>query len=317
MEKSTYQQFRRKSNSILTSFILFKSFLKRILLLFKIDEIDFVFVHREIFPIGPPIFEWFIAKVIGKKIIYDFDDAIWLTDNEDESFFASLIRCRWKVRLICKWSHRVSCGNKFLADYARKFNTQVTLNPTTIDTDNTHNPALYPEAKNNDVVIGWTGSHSTLKYLEEYENILRQIESKHPNVQFVVIADRRPSLKLKNVAFKIWSQQREIEDLMSVDIGIMPLPDNEWTRGKCGFKALQYLALGKPAVVSPVAVNKEIISHGTEGYLATTEDQWLAALDGLIVNSKLRQGMGIKGRQKVIEHYSVSSNAETFLSLFQ
>ncbi len=293
---------------------------KRIIVLFKSLMYDFVFIHREVAPLGPPVFEWILAKILRRKIIYDFDDAIWLTDRPNESWLLRTGKFRKKVGLICKWSYKISCGNEYLCHYASTFNKNVVYNPTTIDTENLHNPILYTSknAPVNKVVIGWTGSHSTLKYLTEIVPMLQKILFEYPQVEFKVIADQNPTLlSLPSVSFIPWNPATEIEDLMRFDIGIMPLPDDKWAKGKCGFKALQYMALAFPAVASPVGVNSKIIDHSINGYLCNTPQDWETALRKLIEEPELRKSMGANGRMKIIEHYSVLSNASTFLSLFE
>ncbi|GIL22499.1 MAG: glycosyl transferase [Bacteroidota bacterium] len=295
--------------------MLTAGFLKRFLLLFKITSYDFVFLHREATPVGPPVFEWLIAKVFQKKIIYDFDDAIWLTDKVRESLPEKLIRFRSKVGLICKWSYAVSCGNEYLCEYARLFAGRVVLNPTTVDTDKFGHSELYGKKNNNQVVVGWTGSHSTLKYLKEMEPVFIHLRATYPEVRVLVIADKKPQTNLQ-IDFVLWNSVTEAEDLARIDIGIMPLPDDEWAKGKCGLKALQYMALGIPAVVSPVGVNSKIIKNDVTGYLCKTHNEWIAALEKLIVNSTLRHSLGVQGRAFVQDHYSVRSNKKLFLSLF-
>lgn len=228
------------------------------------------------------------------------------------------LKWRSKVGVICRWSYKISCGNEFLAAFAKKYNERVVINPTTIDTLTRHDPDAYRQEENEKqkLVIGWTGSHSTLKYLLDVKEILKRIESKFPRVQITVIADRKPGIVLNNLRFIPWKEETEIEDLMSFDIGIMPLPDEVWTRGKCGFKALQYLALRIPAICSPVGVNTKIIDNGRNGFLCTTSEEWELALATLINDAKLRKEMGENGRIKVINNYSVLSNSETFLKLF-
>jgi glycosyltransferase involved in cell wall biosynthesis len=205
-----------------------------------------------------------------------------------------------------------------LADYALQFSDQVRINPTTIDCENMHNPALFGrKKKSGNVVIGWTGSHSTLKYLRLLEPVLQRLENQFDQVSFLVIADQPPQLRLSRLDFIKWNSDTEIEDLLKMDIGIMPLPDDEWSKGKCGFKALQYMALEIPSVISPVGVNTEIISEGVEGFLCSTDDEWLLALNKLIQEPTLRETMGKRGRKKIIDSYSVSSNMSNFLSLFE
>lgn len=305
-----------KGKVIAKFFALAFGFLKRISVLFLLPGTDYVFIHREAAPVGPPVFEWIIAKVFRKKIIYDFDDAIWLTDKKNENILERFIRFRSKVGLICKWSYKVSCGNEYLCNYARQFNSNVVLNPTTIDTENLHNPALFKKETTTQLTIGWTGSHSTLKYLKEIESVLQQLEQKHSALQTVIIADKKPDLKLDRLVFVPWNKNSEAEDLRKIDIGIMPLPDDEWTKGKCGFKALQYMALEIPSVVSPVGVNTKIIEPGVNGFYATTQSEWISALESLIANPALRNSIGKSSRKKIVDHYSVLSNSSTFFSLF-
>jgi glycosyltransferase involved in cell wall biosynthesis len=307
------------SGKTLTKFkaIVF-GFAKRIIALSKSPMYDFVFIHREAAPLGPPLLEWIISKVLRRKVIYDFDDAIWQTDRPSESWLMRLIKWRKKVAQICQWSYKVSCGNQYLCDFARGYNKNVVYNPTTIDTENLHNPKLIKTRRSHHgkIRIGWTGSHSTLKYLHEVEDVLKKITSENSSVEFLVIADRKPSLSFP-VTFLPWNQHTEMEDLTQLDIGIMPLPDDTWAKGKCGFKALQYMALQIPAVASPVGVNSTIIDNGNNGFLCSMPEEWEECLKKLIADVNLRTSMGVNGRKRIVENYSVRSNAETFLSLFE
>ncbi|MEO5976553.1 MAG: glycosyltransferase family 4 protein [Chryseolinea sp.] len=287
----------------------------RIKMIIHTTHFDYIFIHREAAPVGPPLFEWILARVLKKKIVFDFDDAIWLSDQQ-ETKLASLIKCRNKVKKITSWAYRISAGNSVLSGYAYKYNSNVVLNPTTIDT-NWHNPEKFKIKKDtSEIIVGWTGSHSTLKYLSILEPVLQSISRKFKHVEFLIIADKPPPLKLQSLTFVPWNEATEISDLMRIDIGIMPLPDDQWSRGKCGFKLLQYLSLEIPAVASPVGVNTSIIEDGVNGFLANTQEEWENALTTLIKDPTLRSRMGKKGREKVIERYSVSSNSSNFLSLF-
>ncbi len=289
---------------------------KRFLVLSKVRGVDIVFIHRECLPIGPPLIEWIIAKIFRKKIIYDFDDAIWLPNTTTENTLASSLKWHSKVHDICKWSYKVSCGNAYLYDYARQYNTNVVLIPTTIDT-NYHDPDRIKILKDEQTItIGWTGTHSTLKYLKSLVPIIKKLESQYSNIRFVVIANKKPELPVQTLTFIPWSKENEIVDLLKFDIGVMPLENDAWAQGKCGFKALQYMALGIPSLASPIGVNKSIIDHSVNGFLCNTPDEWYAYLCRLIEQPELRHSIGTLGRKRVIESYSVSSNSSRFVSLF-
>jgi len=304
------------SNMLMKGLAVVKGFFKRFFILFIVPKYDRVFIHREATPMGPPIIEWIIAKVFRKKIIYDFDDAIWLTDRTIETVLFRIIKFRSKVAALCRWSYRVSGGNEYLCNFAREYCSQVHLNPTTIDTNLLHNPALYKvDKKSGNLVIGWTGSHSTLKYLKSIESILIELEQKYYQLEFLIIADCKPQLALKNLRFVPWSIDSEISSLLESDIGLMPLPDDEWAKGKCGFKALQYMAMEIPTVVSPVGVNTSIVDHGVNGFVCTSPQEWVKYISALIDDKSLREQMGKRGRQKVIDQFSVDSNRDNFLSL--
>ncbi len=319
LKSHNWKIFFKSGQTLAKILALGAGFFNRVLSLFHSLSYDFVFIHRELTPLGPPVFEWMLAKILRRKIIYDFDDAIWLTDRNEEPRLLKLLKYRSKVKSICRWSYKVSCGNEYLGDFAGLYNKRVVFNPTTIETQARHNPDLKTKISliKNRITIGWTGSHSTLKYLDEIEPVLQKLENKFPMVQVLVIADRKPLLKLNSLLFIPWREKSEIDDLLKIDIGIMPLPDDEWTKGKCGFKALQYMALRIPTVASPVGVNSKIIDHGVNGFLCNTPEEWENALTELIENNTLRSQMGEEGRKKVINHYSVTSNSDNFLSLFE
>jgi len=317
LPQSRWSEFYSKGQPFQKIAFLIRGFVLRFISLFGMGSVDFVFIHREASPLGPPIIEWLIARILRKKIIYDFDDAIWLTDKVNEPPLEKMLKSRWKVATICKWSYKVSCGNEYLTSYAASFNGNVVTNPTTIDTGCVHNKSLHKTPfEKKDVIIGWTGSHSTLKYIEDLEPVLQEITEKYPHVSILIIADRETKLDVKRLVFKPWSKETEIKDLCLIDIGIMPLPDDEWTWGKCGFKALQYMALGIPALVSPVGVNRVIVTPSYDGYWCETKDQWVECLARLVEDEQLRQDLGRNGRDTVVSHYSVASNSQNFLSLF-
>jgi glycosyltransferase involved in cell wall biosynthesis len=290
-------------------------FLRRIKILFFLNKYDFVFIHREAAPLLPPVFEYLIACVSRKKIIFDFDDAIWLPNTSEQNRISAFLKFHQKTGLICKWAYKVSAGNDFLCDYARAFTQNVVLNPTTIDTKLHKTMHPIEQKCTKFITIGWTGSHSTMKYLDSLVPILQEIETNYA-VEFLVISNQNPHLRLLNFKFVQWNKETEIEDLSKIQIGVMPLTDDEWARGKCGFKALQYMSLGIPALASPVGVNTKIIKHGENGFLCGTDEEWKNTLIRLIENENLRTQIGINSIQTIENEYSVKANEGNFLSLF-
>jgi len=273
-----------------------------------------VFIHREAAPVGPPIFEWWMARVWRARVVYDFDDAIWIPLKTGENPLAHFVKAQWKVSRICSWSAVVSGGNRFLCNYAAAQKPRrVELVPTVVNTDTRYNQLKQHGA--NKPVVGWTGSHSTLLYLEDFVPIIRRLQERL-DFTFLVIADKEPNYDLRDWQFVPWNAQREIDDLLRMDVGVMPLHPDPWAEGKCGFKIIQYLALGIPAVASPVGVNKTIITEGVNGFLAANAAEWEAAMERLINDTALRAQLGAAGRQRVVEDYSVRAIADRFVGLF-
>ncbi len=281
--------------------------------LFRIPFYDYVYLYREAAPIGPPFFEWVITRLLRKKVIYDFDDAIWIPVVSEYNKAASGLRNFGKVEKICRWSYKISVGNQFLAGFASQHNARVILIPTVVDTTNGHNRMQDQETVH--PAIGWTGTFSTLPYINLVLPVLQRLQEKIP-FTFFVIADKDPELPLKHYRFIQWSREKETADLLHFHIGLMPLHDDEISRGKCGFKAIQYMALGIPAVVSPVGVNSIIVNHAVNGFVCDQEPEWEQALTTLLTDASLRKKMGAAARQQIEDHYSVKATTQDFLALF-
>lgn len=297
---------------------LLTAFGRRKLALLKATKADFVYIHREAAPIGWPLFEWFLCKVMRKKLIYDFDDAIWLPNqSEANRTLVKHAKAHSKIESICKWSYKVTVCNDFLADYVRQFQSNVIQIPTTIDTENIHNPALFSKQKGNLPVIGWTGSHSTLGQLNIVWDALTEFYEFIP-FEFHLISDLFPENLPHFVKCITWNKSTEIEDLLRFDIGIMPLYNSDWEKGKCAFKLLQYLALKIPAVASDVGFNSKIINNAENGFLLHKNDttSWISALSTILSDENLRNKLGRNGREKVEKYYSVSANKEKVMALF-
>lgn len=290
-----------------------KGYLRRIKDVFRMGQFDYIFIHREASPFGFPVFEWLFLKASGKTTVFDFDDAIWIPNASESNWMSRYLKRYSNANNCCRWATVVSAGNKFLADHASKYNKNVFVNPTTIDTDEHHNETT---VHNNHVfTIGWTGSHSTVQYLDEVYSVLAELEKKF-SFELHVIGDVPPRFKLKSLKFIRWSKESEINDLLNFNVGIMPLPENVWAYGKCGFKALQYMALGIPAVVSNVGVNANIVDHDVNGCICKTKEDWYNNLSRLITDKNYLLKLSNNTREKVLRSYSVESNKENFLKLF-
>ena len=290
-------------------------FLRRCLVLSTLYKYDLVMIHREASPLGPPVFEWWISKVAKKKLVYDFDDAIWLYNSSNP--LVKKLKNPSKTRFLCTWADLVFAGNNYLADFAKRQSNNVVVMPTTIDTNQKHNQIKnhLDKTPNRKLCIGWTGSHSTLNYLNTIQESLCAIQKKY-DVKIKIIANSCPKNLNFTFDFCPWNKETEIEDLCEIDIGLMPLPDAPWAEGKCGFKALQYQSLGIPCVVSPIGVNKSIVLPEKTGYWATTPKEWVEGISNLIENPLLRQRMGEVGRKHVENAYSFQGNAPLFVKSF-
>jgi glycosyltransferase involved in cell wall biosynthesis len=318
LNEEAWQVLYQKGSVLKKAWAVCKGFLKRgRRVLFQASGYDYVFVHREASPIGPPVFEWWLARVLRKKIIYDFDDAIWIPNTSSENKLVNWVKAFWKVKHICRWAYKVAGGNEYLCAFARKYTASVVLLPTCVDTELRHN--RLKEQDTEKIVIGWTGSHSTMKYLDELVPLLNDIALMHgakKEIEFVIISNKPPQFSLPNLRYIPWKEATEIEDLLQLNIGLMPLEDDEWSEGKCGFKLIQYLALGIPAVASPVGVNKFIVEEGVNGFLCSTSKEWREKLLLLINEAGLRNQLGTKGREKIVKAYSLQANARVFVGLF-
>lgn len=292
--------------------IVLKSVLKRLIETWHASDYDIVFVQREAFMLGTAFFEKKFSK--KTKLVFDFDDSIWLQNISEANRMFSIFKDAAKTEKIIRVAHLVVAGNRYLADFAKQFNPNVVIIPTTIDTD-LYKPVLKtPEEK---ICIGWSGSITTIEHMETKLYALAEVKKKYgQKVYFKIIGDGKYNSGLLQTKGLPWIKDTEVEDMSEFDIGIMPLPDTEWAKGKCGLKGLQYMALGIPTVMSPVGVNAEIISDGENGFLAASDEEWVAKLSLLIESFELRKKLGEAGRKTVEEKYSVCANRRLYLDYF-
>jgi len=313
LKESDYSFFYKKGNILRKINIVCRSIFKRYRELKKISEYDFVFIQREAIMLGTSYFERQYAKRL--KIIFDYDDAIWLEQISGPNKIFRFLKNPDKTKEIIRISRLIFAGNQYLADYAKQFNQRVVIMPTTINTDE-YKPCF--KTGKEKLCIGWSGSFSTIMHFETCKEALKIIKNKYGSkIYFKVIGDDQyinEELEIKGMA---WKKDTEVSDLQEIDIGIMPLPDDEWAKGKCGLKGLQYMALAIPTIMSPVGVNKEIISDSKNGFLAATTEEWVNKLSQLIESPRIREEMGRKGRETVLLSYSVEANRKRYLNYFK
>lgn len=272
---------------------------------------DVIYLFRELAPIGPPVLERALAG-LGLPIVYDFDDAIFVPSVSEANKAFQWLKFPRKTETICRLSRHVIVGNAYLKQYADQYCRDVTILPTTIDT-----VSYQPKASNaieGVPVIGWSGSVTTAAYLEAAAPMLQALRRRTP-FRLAVIGKSGVSIPGIEVFSKPWSAAAEISDIRSFDIGLMPLPDDAWAKGKCGLKTLQYMALGVPSVSSPVGVNSEIIVDGTNGFLAANEAEWVGKLERLLQDEPLRRKFSVEGRRSVEERFSAGIQAPRFLDI--
>jgi len=289
------------------------SCLRRLKDIIRLRKYDLVVVHREAFPIGPPWIERIIHR-LNIPMVFDFDDSIFLPMTSGLNSRFDRFKRPGKIATIIKLSQEIIAGNEFLADFARQFNHRVTVIPSVIDTD-IYRPLNHPHNKK-EIVVGWIGSHSTRGYVDFLEPVFKALISRYKNVRFELVGTGYPIAGIDRMTARVWQLDKELADVQGFDIGIMPMPDNIWSQGKCGFKAILYQACGIPVVCSPVGVNREIVLDEITGHLASTQDEWILKLS-LLIEDASRQMMGKNGRQHITDYYSVTAHRERFVEVLQ
>lgn len=293
---------------------LLQGFLRRFEAAATSLKYDYVFIHLEAAPIGPPVVEAMLL-LLRRRLVYDIDDAIFMARTSTANKIASRLRWRSKVGWTAKRSYKVSAVNGFIHDWARQFNDEVFVVPTTID-PRYHSPTG-KKAPNEIPMLGWTGTHSTAPYLDLIRPVLADLQKEHA-FKLRVICNEDPGFDdIDNYEFIKWREASEIEDLESFDVGLMPVPDNTWSKGKVGFKAIQYSALEIPPVASDVGSGKDVVLDGETGMLVPNDPAaWKAALGKLLSDAALREAMGKRAREFILQRYSVPAQIPTYLGLF-
>jgi glycosyltransferase involved in cell wall biosynthesis len=293
---------------------LVRGYAERMKQLISSDHCDVVWIYGELFPYLPGSLERF-AFFKSKPIVYDMDDAFFHQYDDSPSPIVRTL-LGGKLKRLLAGSAVCVCGNAYLQAYASRFNANTILIPTVVDTDR-YVPSAN-QSSERPITIGWIGSPSTWALVRPHLALLHQLCGSHA-VQIRVVGagaaaekDRFPGLQLIE-----WREDDEVNQVQQMDIGIMPVWDGPFQRGKSGYKLVQYMACGLPVVASPVGVNKDIVLPGETGFLAATDADWKDALVRLICDSELRHRMGQRGRLRAEERYSLRSQAPRMIEAFQ
>lgn len=280
--------------------------LRRVGAIVRAARADVVFVQREAMLFGPPLVEWLAARVLRRRMILDLDDATYLSYRSPVyGPMATLMKWPGKTDRLIRWSSIVTCGNPNIAADVRSRGAEAIVLPTVVDTR-----VFHPRENTNDVpVIGWLGTHSTYPFLERLTPVFEQLAREH-RFRLTVIGSGRA-----DVDAHPWSMEHEAEDFRSFDIGVYPLIDDAWNARKSALKAVQYMALSVPFVMSPVGICATMGIPDETHLLATTDQEWLTALRRLLTDAELRTRMGRAGRRFAEERYSLDDVADTLASV--
>ncbi len=287
------------------------SWRKRLILYRQLPLFDAVCIQRRL--LSP--FEFYWVRKKSSKILFDLDDAVMYRSSSSphpQSF------SRWmKFKRMVKGSDVVTVGNQFLKSQVLKVDPdkEVFVIPTSIDTN------LYPKKKRifnrEETILGWIGTKGNLKYLKKLEPVFETIRQRFTRVKLKIVSNDFYDSSHLSVIKKPWKLEDENEDLISFDIGLMPLDDDPWSRGKCGLKIIQYLSVGVPVVCTPVGINSDIVKDGENGFWAKDQQEWVDRLADLIQNQELRHRMGLKGIETVEREYSLTVTSEKFFHVLQ
>lgn len=308
LEPQTFADLYKREAALQNALGLLKAAARRVRDLIEAVNVDLILIQREAMMFGPPVIEWTMTKVLRRPLVLDLDDATYVRYvSPTYGRVASVLKWFSKTDDLISWSKLVICGNRSIAEYVTSKGKRAVIIPTVVDTDR-FRPAK--ERKNDVPVIGWIGTHSTFPYLESIFPVLQKLARSH-QFRLKVIGSGRQTLELPGVEIENceWRLECEVADLQSFDIGLYPIRRDEWAIGKSGFKAVQYMAVGIPYVVSPVGACTEIGEPNVTHFCANTEDEWYEALARLIEDRALRLKMGRAGRKHAESYYALSDQA--------
>jgi glycosyltransferase involved in cell wall biosynthesis len=317
LDSKRFHSLYQRRALVSTGLGLLKATLGRLSDVFETRKADVVLIQREAMIFGPPVIEWLASRIIGCPLVLDLDDATYVPyTSPTYGKFGRALKWFSKTDDLIRWASVVTCGNRAIAEYVQSKGAQTRIIPTVVDTD-----VFFPKPRSADgpLVLGWIGTHSTFPYLREIFPVLQQLASAHRFRIKIVGAGTNelniPGVEVENLE---WKLEREVEDFQSFDIGLYPIDPSlyaqKWAEGKSGFKAIQYMAIGIPFVAAPVGATAYIGEVGVTHFAATTKDEWFRALERLLSDEQLRKTMGASGRRHIVEHYSLSDQADKLAS---
>jgi len=285
---------------------LMAAVLRRTSLLWQARRADVILVQREAALLGPPLLEWYMGQVLGKPLILDLDDATFVS-YVSPTYGRFIAPLKWfgKTDALIRWADAIIAGNQRIAQYVSDRGKPVTVLPTVVDTD-IFTPKEEPTGL---PTLGWIGSHSTFPFVKTILPVLEELGKSHRFCLKLVGGTETVRLPHVEVVCHPWRLDREVEDFRSLDIGLYPMIADEWSVGKSGFKAIQYMAVGIPTVASAVGTVTEIVEDGVTGFLVRTPDEWLDRLARLLEDPALRRRMGLAARQRALERFSLPEQA--------
>jgi glycosyltransferase involved in cell wall biosynthesis len=300
LERREVDLMHSRASSLRKAFVLLRSLLPAARAISASRGYDAVWISRGMLLAGPAVLERILARV-GPPMIFDFDDAIWIARTMDANRLWAPLKFAGRTATLCRKAAVVIAGNENLATYARAHNENVWVIPSTVDTDR-YQPRSHEAPHNGPLIVGWSGSPTTVWHLELIRGALRRVAERLP-IEVRVMGAEWDADTLP-IVMRRWSPETEIEELRSFDIGVMPLFDDPFVRGKGAMKALLYMGVGVPTIASPVGITPKIIQDGCNGLLAATEDEWVEKLLALAESVELRQRLGRAGRATVEREYS-------------
>jgi glycosyltransferase involved in cell wall biosynthesis len=310
LDSSLYGSLYKRSEWPRTSLGLMLASVRRVRELWRARKADVLFVQREAMMFGPPLVEWLTVNLHHCPMVLDLDDATYVSyKSPTYGRLGSMLKWFSKTNDLIRWSRFVTCGNREIAAYVTSKGRPAVVIPTVVDT--TCFRPLADRQVRDVPVIGWVGTHSTFPYVKTIFPVLERLAREHSfRLRLVGTGDNNvviPGVEIENLP---WKLDREIADFQSLDIGIYPIVEDDWSVGKSCFKAVQYMAVGVPFVVSPVGACQDIAESNQTHFVARNEQEWYEHLSRLLSDEALRQRMGEAGRRYAVQHYSIEAHVQ-------